>query len=129
MKARELRIGNYILYGETHTIFQVMTINEDGYTVKNDIEETWIEQWAFYGIPLTEDWLVKFGFKKSKHWYTLGDIAIYKDMARLTQKVDGMYVEIYNQFKCPEYVHQLQNLYFALTGEELTIKSNTNDKS
>lgn len=26
------------------------------------------------------------------------------------------------RFAAPEFVHQLQNLYFALTGEELTLK-------
>lgn len=120
MKASELRIGNYILYGETHTIFEVITINEEGYSVKNENEETWIEQWAFYGIQLTEEWLIKFGFNKSKHWYTLGNISISADMTRLTQEINGPQVELYNQFKCPVYVHKLQNLYYELTGEELT---------
>lgn len=127
MKANELRIGNYVYadwvdagrkleinYGVHYgTETMVMDVTPAGYGIALSFVEP---------IPLTEDWLLKSGFKKSKHWYTLGGIAISTDMNWLTQKVDGMYVEFYNQFKCPKYVHQLQNLYFALTGEELTIK-------
>lgn len=126
MEARKLRIGNYVYvdwvdssrkleinYGVHYgTETMVMDVTPTGYGIALSFVEP---------IPLTEDWLLKFGFKKSKHWYTFEDIAISTDMTRLTQKVNGMYVEFYNQFKCPEYVHQLQNLYFALTGEELTI--------
>ena len=126
MEAREIRIGNYVYvdwvdsgrkleinhgvhYG-TETM--VMNVTPTGYGIALSFVAP---------IPLTEDWLIKFGFEKSKHWYTIGGIAISTDMNRLTQKVDGMYVEIYNQFKCPKYVHKLQNLYYELTGEELTV--------
>lgn len=65
-------------------------------------------------IPLTEEWLVKFGFfnneLKAEHnlfvWYE-NHIGI-----------KGM-LGIVKPCKCI-YAHQLQNLYFALTGKELT---------
>ena len=134
MEARELRIGNIIEcspIGDTYkdrnpyhgkNIFEVVgtfrhSVNlELGFGATQTIDISYTKP-----IPLTEDWLIKFGFKKSKHWYTIGGISISADLNRLTHEVNGTHVEFYNQFKCPEYVHQLQNLYFALTGEELTI--------
>lgn len=137
MKAGELRIGNYILYGETHTVFQVLTINEDGYTVKNDSEETWIEQWAFYSIPITKEWLVKFGFTKThgrdefkKGWFrivrTISHYTRNPLSGQLDEHLSFVDLDVFHDVEPVrihiKYVHQLQNLYFALTGEELTIK-------
>lgn len=75
-------------------------------------------------IPITEEWLVRFGFKSqdlSSEFFTQfnkGIVSIvFRNKSILivcvgTQRVD------HNNFK---YVHQLQNLYFALTGEELIL--------
>ena len=67
-------------------------------------------------IQLTEEWLVKFGFiKRTPTGY-------YFDMGRMSINLpDFEYKNIRIDVKL-KYVHQLQNLYFALTGEELTIK-------
>ena len=70
-------------------------------------------------IPLTEDWLLKFGLKFSG--YNMEDKAIYKidDEVWIVQNI------VTKQFYLNEYerelkhVHQLQNLYHSLTGEEL----------
>lgn len=68
------------------------------------------------GIPLTEEWLLKFGFEKSS------DGKFYKD-SRFTIYQRGVYFGLiggslsWNEFK---YVHQLQNLYYVLTGEDLS---------
>ena len=105
MKAKELRIGTW---------YQVMTIG--GYwhnrtmTVENlqSIDGCSID--VAKPIPLTEEWLKRFGFGLCEHrGYVKGEFYIglsfnfYSDMASF--KVNS--------------VHQLQNLYFALTGEEL----------
>lgn len=67
-------------------------------------------------IPLTEEWLIKFGFENSN----MGFSADYsKDNIELNF-VNGLYE--YGDYCKIEYVHKLQNLYFALTGEELTLK-------
>lgn len=69
-------------------------------------------------IPLTETWLLEFGFKTqgiriSKDWFYLwyDDKKIVFALAEI-QEETGAYLVM-------KYVHQLQNLYFALTGEEL----------
>ena len=65
-------------------------------------------------IPLTEEWLVKFGFKKGvKGWFKTLD-KNYKF---------NLYLYHDSKYKS---VHQLQNLYFALTNEELTFKEINN---
>lgn len=84
-------------------------------------------------IPLTEKWLIKFGFKKKKlyndFWFELNvrkwhfitnDSQYYKNKNKwfigFEEKIG---YDSYNFVKDCNTVHQLQNLYFALTGKEL----------
>jgi len=69
-------------------------------------------------IPLTEEWLLKFGFEikqgrfGNEYW---GKINLYTSSdKKIVFCFDGY-------LKGIKYVHQLQNLYFALTGNELTL--------
>lgn len=77
-------------------------------------------------IPLTEEWLTRFGFEYRKcgmdvnhgpfchyDYWVLGKFFIRGNGTRFGYESD-IAVKL-------EYVHQLQNLYHALTGEELTI--------
>lgn len=70
-------------------------------------------------IPLTEGWLIKLGFDKFPH-STLWDTDKFWAGRFENGVLKISYLEI-----GVKYVHQLQNLYFALTGEELTIKETT----
>lgn len=65
--------------------------------------------------PLTEEWLFKFGFKKVYHYYYLNNAR------HMGFNEEYGFFNVTNDIQI-EYVHQLQNLYFAITGEELTIK-------
>jgi hypothetical protein len=72
-------------------------------------------------IPLTEEWLIKFGFEKDAEntsWYNRGIISVSKN-GNIAFHLEGKWL---NSKVRVDSVHQLQNLYFALTGEELTIK-------
>ena len=118
MKAEELRIGNYIYYSSEVSKDELMTVSIGtfGLMLYNSDQLS--------PIPLTEEWLLKFGFESDEitfefNGFTLG-----------WYKGDKMYYLPTGQIslrhkKEIEYVHQLQNLYFALTGEELTIKEST----
>jgi hypothetical protein len=67
----------------------------------------------FEPIPLTEEWLLKFEFKRfSKDFSKKGIIIHTRKRGYVLRK------------SVPDilYVHQLQNLYFALTGQELEFK-------
>jgi hypothetical protein len=123
MKANELRIGNYY-YGD------VLFPSEYNVITANDLVELDSDPLDDYyqPLPLTEEWLIKFGF---------GDARI-TDRLYTRKKTDGFYGFYINKETMSyctfdyegtiddiikiEYVHQLQNLYFAVTNEELTMK-------
>ena len=64
-------------------------------------------------INLTEEWLAKLGYDliSENHYGVLGHL-IWKIEGRFYCDKNGMQLK---------HVHQLQNLYFALTGSELTV--------
>lgn len=102
---------------------------EDG---ESTIEQAWQidEGNELFGIKLTEEWLVKLGWVwneecNSYEKYPAGDAR----MNLQKRELNGSYTMFNYVIKAMIaekifYVHQLQNLYFALTGEELTIKEN-----
>jgi hypothetical protein len=124
MEANELRIGNWVkpIYDiwKINIEFQVdwvmncnIGVNENVSLILYDTEE--IPLIEIEPIPLTEDWLNKFGLNYDGMEWDKNDIGINLDANN------------YNAFFYDKtvltpikYVHQLQNLYFALTGEELT---------
>lgn len=113
IKANELRLGNYFF-------------DEDGNEKKigySDLVSLTITVLHFNPIPLTPEILERCGFnywqdaipkpywktKKGFPLYTTKDYFIVRDLTHT------------NMGKV-KYLHQLQNLYHALTGEELEIK-------
>lgn len=128
MKNTELRIGNLVYY---HIVDEKDNPPEyDSLNVIDAIDLQIIESDESYKpIPLTEEWLLKFGFDKIKNpnntpsWIWLKDkrIFLYEFFENRKLSFD---LFIYNDWLKREniYVHELQNLYFALTGKELEIK-------
>lgn len=117
MDAKELRIGNWYHWEAEGKKYE--------YQVKaKDFADDYIQN--FYPIPLTEEWLERFGFQKAASgWYEKGCFAVHLDWF-YGQKTRVVWEEqdVFNQIPHDiTYVHQLQNLYFALTGEELEIKT------
>ena len=122
MKATELRIGNWytsVKFGvpvqcELTDLSQLCVMSDGAYT-DPPIEE------MFEPIPLTEEWLLKFGFDYDNETSTYSLLTSLRkcDLCIDILLSDGEYFWKYVELK---YVHQLQNLYFALTGNELEIK-------
>lgn len=102
MKAAELRIGNYY---DDNGVVQTVTANT--------ILEVWEAERAWCKpIPLTEEWFKKLGgsFRFAKEF-----ICDWQNgFVTIEEYGEGEFA-----LKHIKYVHQLQNLYFALTGEEL----------
>jgi len=129
MKANELRIGNLVKYQDDSTLFTVIEINNGGIGVKNTEQDTCMEYDFFEPIPLTEEWLLKFGFIKDNcGLYYLKCIDEEKNnfwIKDQSQEKWGIALNLFDKYECYlndiQYVNQLQNLYFALTGEELQI--------
>jgi hypothetical protein len=120
MKANELRIGNIVLRKEfLHSNLENCRFDKIVVT-HNDINACHIYNRHFEPIPLTEEWLLKFGFVTNPYEdrYEKGTIHIECDK---TKGATYLWIENMPHIK---YVHQLQNLYFALTGEELTYGGN-----
>lgn len=108
IKPEELRIGNW-----------VMGDNGPVQIEPNSFQNIFNGSYDQDPIPLTEEWLAKFGFeyREMNLGYvkeaTEGNIYISK---KFTFEFDGFNIGMQREI---QYVHQLQNLYFALTGEEL----------
>lgn len=128
MKASELRIGNWFKFGElTHTMthWDIRNLSVDEMRGRNTE--------AYRPIPLTEELLLKCGFVKGNAIYSTGySIYIRKTDFYLRPAYKGGYYWGFNisdekndcelnDVRPIEYLHQLQNLYFALTEEELPI--------
>ncbi len=110
MDARELRIGNWVMNQGLKIEFDE---NDWDCIINRIYSRTPMDRYE--PIPLTEEWLVKFGFKKDKNEYILVN-GIRIELERLIIHIDNTIICLI------KYVHQLQNLYFCLTSEELTIK-------
>lgn len=131
MEARELRIGNYVYkiveFDYPDHNWEVTDIKlEDFYNASRGGNEDQFFKDYCKPIPLTEEWLSKLEFERDQE----GAFVLDKYL------IDGDNDSGYGMFKILNtnkliydclvsnlnYVHQLQNIYFALTGEELTIK-------
>ena len=114
MKANELRVANLLC----------VHWKDDPVIVTGDIiHEVENFEHEYEPIPLTEEWLVKFGLL-NENKVKIGNSGCFltlnnhpKGIKPYLSGAFGMVI-----LDSIQYVHQLQNLYFALTGEELTIK-------
>ena len=119
MKSNDLRIGNLI---DTHCIGK-----ETPYKIGVlDFANKTCERWT--GIPLTKEWLLKLGAKKTQicgYWISVANLKAELHFETF-DNTDEIVTTLISQ-SCElildriRFVHQLQNLYFCLTGEELTI--------
>jgi hypothetical protein len=147
MIPQELRIGNYVYWnGEPEKITSLSSMEP---FVTNSNFDKCIEWDELEPIELTEEWLVKLGFElveTKKDTYTVSkfykiqgewvnkdvwyEVCSHSDCYNIASP--WVFYKVYNgericifsasPFKDDYTVHELQNLYFALTGEELTIK-------
>jgi hypothetical protein len=121
MKAKELRIGNFINYriedkfDERKEWLEVSEIDA--------IDLQCIDDIYYSPIPITKEWLIKFGFKKNNRAYKLsnfGKFIFFEQLNSFGFYPAGLLNSLIRMDNLKS-VHQLQNLYFALTGEELEI--------
>lgn len=131
LTANELRIGNYLNY--QGKIIKVEGIhNRTIYHSDRQFDQVGVEKYiTFEPIPLTEEWLFKFGFEKDKYDYfhhikskiiightTTDEFFEYEYLTGFQNSHTEM-CEL-------KYVHELQNLYYCLCGKELQINIKPN---
>ena len=127
MEAAELRIGNIVFFHDTE-MGEITYTHEEiirGYEIQALEVDGYIRDVEVEPIPLTEEWLLKFGFKQDSYSYIKGvHQKIFSGVMKFdfneTLKDWEFSVGYITDITRILYVHQLQNLYFALTGEELT---------
>jgi hypothetical protein len=114
MKASELRIGNLVEYKRSGALL----------TVDCELLQEIVDGAINYKpIPLTEEWLLRFGFKcvwsgqGEGSTFKLSDIYLHShDFVKNFYLVEFQGKDIKIKI---DNVHKLQNLYFSLTGKEL----------
>jgi len=140
MKANELRIGNYVYYNGNHKhISNVSSLQPKVYvepygavcyseSIKvglNNRFDIVYDVENIEPIPLTEEWLIKFGFKYNGWNYDLNQYVFHAQGKN--EKGEFFNTEFgiknnditFNMSYTINSVHQLQNLYFTLTNQEL----------
>lgn len=131
IKATELRLLNYVLR-DGHVAEVRAIIGEDNFALidKERGIGTHRNDGHLEPIPLTEEWLERLGLvgghishsyhtKVRVEKYTTATQGWLNNAWRVVL-MDSIPHHLGRQFK---YVHEIQNLLFAVTGEELTIKS------
>ena len=113
IQANELRIGNWIKrerwYKEAIEYYQI----KPSHFANNKII-------LFQPIPITEEWLLKFGFEyfEENNSYQLFTEFGFSIWGRINDGFN-IYVNSDEVGENIKYIHTLQNVYFALTNKEL----------
>ena len=123
MDVKDLRIGNYVQCAAIKDVEPVIMVeiisSVNGVGSQKEDSDFFISNshvpvlFASYceGIPLTEEWLLDFGFiKKYEDCFERGKFILNSEFIMMD-------IDITIRLK---YVHQLQNLYYILLGEELS---------
>jgi hypothetical protein len=127
IQAKDLRIGIWAEF-ELYGIKQIRQIENTDFEFISDNELRCADP-----IPLTEEWHLKFGAEKERdevYCYTIPT----KRNINIVIRFNGMDMYMYQGddrilfWDCDYtlrgmYVHEWQNLFNCLTGEELTIKN------
>jgi len=119
MKVEELRIGNLVLWviAKPHMKKVSTVVDLKTCYINDELPHN------YEPIPITEEWLVKLGLiKHDPNFYSNKDrdlrLAVVNDCVHCSIGTDESGV----LFKIIRYIHELQNLYFCLCEEELTLK-------
>lgn len=136
IQINELRIGNIVKHSETGRAYSVGEILKTGIRSTYIREDTGTEHTSLIsydcidGILLTPEILERCGFKRHKCGISGADMWQGMDGWSINNPLfsgwlfrgDGKYLRLTGYFNSDiKYLHQLQNLYFALTNSELII--------
>lgn len=119
IQANELHIGNLVYFNGNVE----WSITAEDIVFADSNSESFNEQYK--PISLTEEWLLRFGFKEKRGFYSLLITDVVQNNVPLTimcyPKKNRLWVHI-GDHSLPYFnyhVHQLQNLFHLLTGKEL----------
>ena len=116
IKSNELRCGN-LVWDNYGGIYKVVNINSEGFDYIDAVKPSFkaigrYELENIEPIPLTEDWLKRFGFGR------LGKYSFRTKHLIIHHRKRGFVIN--KKIREIQYVHELQNIYWALFNTELT---------
>jgi hypothetical protein len=131
---QELRLGNLVM--ANGIVFPVRAINSDG-TILYRHNGVTVDISKCEPIPLTKEWLIKFGFYKTEpifksypshpYWVKDGICLFFNEsddrdiyLAGYAEMRMGEYYAVGTRWI--RYVHEVQNFYYSAKKSELTIK-------
>lgn len=141
LKPTDIRIGNFLLHKDSEYIACVTEIHKNRQGLP-DPHEYWLSATGVYRdymcnyplsgfepIKLSEEWIKKFkqiDFRYDKYVFVAGMVRYDIDINhKRYQSEDITIIAEYDNIQLAifsiTYLHQLQNLYYALTGEELKL--------
>lgn len=113
--AQEIRINNLLQYKEGKDVAIVEFVSNKHFDCRTQ-SGFFTPNGEYEPIELTEYWLLKLGFEKINYTFWAKGLAVHN------HDIVNFYM-LYDQNRTYiKYVHQLQNLYHSLCGEELKIK-------
>jgi hypothetical protein len=142
IKPEQLRIGNFV-YDDFKEVHRVESISSDAY--KNWSKEPNVILSKINGlkgfyqsdeiepIPLSEEWLLKFGFKKDTYeegTWIHGKFCIYKSREEdvywrqiwaYNEGIANVGWNVLDEEKEIKFLHELQNYFYIISREELTL--------
>jgi len=126
IKTNDLRIGDYLIFDKKRSKITAIDLDLDGVSdeIVADSNYRFIElkSGRVNGIQLTEEVLAEFGFTKEGKLSDKLDKWVAghsKFILYFNGKHAGLITTLPTTVPCT-YLHQLQNLYYTLTGLELT---------
>lgn len=130
MKATDLRIGNLLIFSNGIEPDREIVVGRRFFShAALEKEDGDFQITPYYkGIPITEELIVNFGFKWKeetahpfeKYWSNgIAAIDLLRQKFYIVRFKEG---ENHAEIKLPNYAHDLQNLHYALTKTELTLK-------
>lgn len=119
LQKTEVRIGNYFIFVDSFDCRENDDINQISESDFDDSDFMWDRKLP---LDITEDILVKLGFGKNECYFT------HKSKHIVEYDSDKQcfmfyFFEIGDWYNIIKYVHELQNLYFAICGEELVFST------
>ena len=131
--SNEVRIGNLVNYNDGEYGFDdyVVIIEPHEIHTYRTIAER-IKNAELNPIPITPEWLERLGFEKRispkghENWVMYSQHHFAFVLREITPFIGFTYHSYGTDHSLQiDHVHQLQNLYHALTGQELTVKELT----
>lgn len=137
IQSADLQIGNFLLHS-TLGVVKVVGIHKGHYIVAKDEKlESQLDNFGCKGIPVSEEWMLKLGFVRSDEKMYSIPIEMHETMSKkatlsllisfyygCNAGIIDHYFERNEAYLLPlqyPYVHQIQNLYYQLTRNHLTV--------